>query len=41
MPVHRWWTKAELRSTTETVYPEALVGRLEELGDGNRVNDRK
>lgn len=23
--VHRWWTPAELRATTETVYPEQLA----------------
>jgi hypothetical protein len=33
MAEHRWWTKAEHRSTTETVYPEPLVGRLAQLGN--------
>jgi 8-oxo-dGTP pyrophosphatase MutT (NUDIX family) len=25
---HRWWTRAELAATTETVYPEGLVDLL-------------
>jgi 8-oxo-dGTP pyrophosphatase MutT (NUDIX family) len=28
---HRWWTRAELRATTEKVFPEGLVERLDEL----------
>lgn len=30
---HRWWTIAELRTTTATVYPEQLVDLLEALTD--------
>ena len=28
---HRWWTRAELRTTPETVYPEGLVDLLDGL----------
>jgi hypothetical protein len=28
----RWWTREELRSTQERVYPEELVEVLERLG---------
>jgi hypothetical protein len=28
---HRWWPKDELRTTTETVYPEDLVGILRSI----------
>ena len=29
---HRWWTRDELRATSETVYPEGLAGLLDRLG---------
>ena len=29
MTEHRWWTTDEVRSTTETVYPEVLLDLLE------------
>jgi 8-oxo-dGTP pyrophosphatase MutT (NUDIX family) len=28
---HRWWARAELRATTDTVYPEGLVELLDGL----------
>jgi 8-oxo-dGTP pyrophosphatase MutT (NUDIX family) len=36
---HRWWTLTELRSTSETVYPDELVALLEAYSrdDGDRV----
>jgi 8-oxo-dGTP pyrophosphatase MutT (NUDIX family) len=32
MEEHRWWTTAELRTTTETVYPENLIWLIETFG---------
>jgi ADP-ribose pyrophosphatase YjhB (NUDIX family) len=32
MADHRWWSLGELRSTTETVYPEDLIEMLSEPG---------
>lgn len=32
MADYRWWTLEELRTTTETVYPEGLVEMLNESG---------
>ncbi len=32
MAEHRWWGLDELRSTTETVYPEGLIEMLSEPG---------
>lgn len=32
MVEHRWWTREELRSTTDPVYPEDLAGLLDRLG---------
>ena len=32
---HRWWTLGELRTTSQTVYPEELPGLLTELLAGN------
>ena len=32
MAEHRWWGLDELRSTTETVYPEGLIEMLSEAG---------
>ena len=29
---HRWWTREELRSTADTVYPEGLADLLDGLG---------
>jgi 8-oxo-dGTP pyrophosphatase MutT (NUDIX family) len=29
---HRWWSADELRSTSDTVYPESLVALLEQIG---------
>jgi len=29
MAAHRWWSPEELRTTTETVYPERLLAMLE------------
>ncbi|MGO4808257.1 NUDIX hydrolase [Cupriavidus sp. 2MCAB6] len=29
---HKWWSQAELASTTETVWPEGLVGILKAAG---------
>src|SRR6266508_5017825 len=34
LTAHRWWTIAELASTTETVYPFGLVGLLTDLAAG-------
>jgi hypothetical protein len=28
---HRWWARADLRATPDTVYPEGLVGLLDRL----------
>jgi hypothetical protein len=28
---HRWWTRAQLRATSDTVYPEGLLALLDEL----------
>jgi 8-oxo-dGTP pyrophosphatase MutT (NUDIX family) len=33
---HRWWTRVELRTTTDTVYPEGLAGLLDELDGRTR-----
>jgi hypothetical protein len=32
MADHRWWSREELSSTTETIYPEGLVKLLDEAG---------
>jgi 8-oxo-dGTP pyrophosphatase MutT (NUDIX family) len=32
MEEHRWWTTAELRTTTDTVYPENLIWLIETFG---------
>jgi len=32
MADHRWWSREDLSSTTETVYPEGLVEMLIEAG---------
>jgi 8-oxo-dGTP pyrophosphatase MutT (NUDIX family) len=29
---HRWWTREELRTTVDTVYPEGLADLLDRLG---------
>ena len=29
---HRWWSVAELRATSETVYPVNLMAMLEQVG---------
>ncbi|MDU9394049.1 NUDIX hydrolase [Pseudomonas japonica] len=33
MAAHRWWSVEELRSTTETVYPQQLLEMLERARD--------
>ena len=33
---HRWWTLAELRATTDTVYPEGLADLVADLTGANR-----
>lgn len=32
MADHQWWSREELSSTTETIYPEGLVEMLDEAG---------
>jgi 8-oxo-dGTP pyrophosphatase MutT (NUDIX family) len=32
MADHRWWSREELSSTSETIYPERLVEMLDEAG---------
>jgi hypothetical protein len=32
MADHQWWSREELSSTTETIYPEGLVQMLDNAG---------
>jgi hypothetical protein len=32
MADHRWWSAEELRTTTDTVWPQGLVEMLEDVG---------
>jgi hypothetical protein len=32
MADHQWWSREELSSTTETIYPEGLIEMLDEAG---------
>ena len=38
MAAHRWWSHAELQSTTEQIWPEDLPGMLIEAGIWNLVS---